>query len=141
MLPVGAEVPDLPLPRVDGDDLRLSDLRGREAVVVLWNPRCGYCERMRPDLLALDAALAGDPADLRLVVVSTGTAEANRAQGFRAPVLLDDAFAVGRALGARGTPSAVRLGADGRVASEVVVGTEAVLALARETRPEPVPAV
>lgn len=70
------------------------------------------------------------PGAPRLLVVSAGTAEANRADGLAAPVLLDDSFAVGRAFGATGTPSAVLVDADGRIASEVAVGGPAVLALA-----------
>ena len=66
-----------------------------------------------------------------LLVVSRGDAEENRAQGISAPILLDDAFAIGQSLGVRGTPSAVRVDAQGRVASDVAVGADAVLALAR----------
>jgi|GraSoiStandDraft_30_1057271.scaffolds.fasta_scaffold2256210_1 hypothetical protein len=40
-------------------------------------------------------------------------------------------FAVGRAFAATGTPIAALVDADGKVASEVVTGAQAVLALAR----------
>ena len=62
------------------------------------------------------ADLAGSPRALevrvktkgpRLVLVSTGTVEANRASGFRSPVLLDQSFAAGRAL--VGAPSVLDL--------------------------------
>jgi hypothetical protein len=65
-----------------------------------------------------------------LVIVSTGTVEANRASGFRSPVLLDPAFTAGRAFGVTGTPSAVLLDDRGRIASEIAVGGPAVLELA-----------
>ncbi|PAP77083.1 TlpA family protein disulfide reductase [Rubrivirga marina] len=129
-LPVGAPAPGVRLPMVDGPDVALADLRGAEAVLVFWNPRCGYCQRMLPDLRALEADLASDPHAPRLLVVTSGTAEDARALDLRSPVLLDSAFAAGRAFGASGTPSAVRIGADGRVASAVAVGAPAVLALA-----------
>jgi thiol-disulfide isomerase/thioredoxin len=134
-VPVGAPAPEVRLPMLDGPLFDLADLRGAEAVLVLWNPGCGYCRRMLPDLLALEAELAADPAAPRLVVVSTGSLEANREQGLRSPVLLDGGFTLGRALGAQGTPSAVRIDAQGRIASEIAMGAETVLALAR---PEPV---
>ena len=43
----------------------------------------------------------------RLVLVSAGTVEADRASVFRSPVLLDQSFAAGRALGVSGTPFAL----------------------------------
>jgi len=45
-------------------------------------------------------------------------------------VVLDQHFAVGRAFGANGTPSAVLVDEEGKVASEVAVGAQAVLELA-----------
>jgi hypothetical protein len=47
------------------------------------------------------------------------------------PLLLDDDQAVGSALGAHGTPMAILVDADARVASELVAGGPAVLDLAR----------
>ena len=49
----------------------------------------------------------------RLMVVSTGSVEANRAMGLRSPVVLDQGFTAGRAFGASGTPSAVLINAEG----------------------------
>jgi hypothetical protein len=70
----------------------------------------------------------------KLLFVSAGTEEANREMGLRSTVVLDQQFAVGRAFGASGTPSAVLVDADGQVASEVAVGAPAVLELAKSGR-------
>jgi hypothetical protein len=70
----------------------------------------------------------------RLLVVSAGSEEANKEMGLTSPVLLDQQFAVGRAFGASGTPSAVLLDAEGKVASGVAVGATAVLELAGADR-------
>lgn len=70
----------------------------------------------------------------RLLVVSTGAVEANRVQGFRAPTILDHGFQTGQLFGADGTPSAVLLDEECRIASDVGVGADAVLALARGAR-------
>ena len=51
-------------------------------------------------------------------------------------VVLDHHFAAGRAFGASGTPSAVLVDAEGRIASEVAVGAPAVLDLAGASRAE-----
>ena len=67
----------------------------------------------------------------KLLVVSTGTVDENRAMGLRAPVVLDQGGGVMGAFGANGTPMAVLVDAQGRIASGVAAGAPAVLALAR----------
>ena len=104
----------------------------RESLVVFWNPDCGFCRSMHEDLLAWEAGVDGSSP--QLVVVSSGNSERTRAEGFGSPVLLDPEFRVGGAFGAAGTPSAVMIDAEGRVASEVMVGAEAILASVRGPR-------
>ena len=98
----------------------LEDFRGEETLVLFWNPGCGFCQQMLPDLMECEAA----PPEVapKLLVVSAGTDAANRAMDLTSTVVLDQSFAVGRAFGASGTPSAVLVDAEGKVASEVAVG-------------------
>jgi hypothetical protein len=72
-----------------------------------------------------------------MLFVSAGTKEANKEMSLSSPVVLDQQFAVGRSFGASGTPSAVLVDEDGKIASEVAVGAPAVLELARAKRTEP----
>jgi thiol-disulfide isomerase/thioredoxin len=130
-LPLGAPAPELELPALDGDHVKLTDLQGRDTLLLFWNPDCGFCRSMHGDVLAWEATANG--VTPRLVVVSSGAEEATRAEGFRSRVLLDAEFAAGAAFGTGGTPTAVLVGADGRVASGVVAGADAVFALAGET--------
>ncbi|MFN0154383.1 MAG: MauE/DoxX family redox-associated membrane protein [Gaiella sp.] len=127
-LPLGAEAPALELPTLDGEAVSLESLRGRDALLLFWNPDCGFCRSMRDDVLAWEGSANG--VTPRLVVVSSGDAERTRAEGFRSLVLLDEDFAAGSAFNANGTPMGVLVDADGRVASPVAAGAEAVLALA-----------
>jgi peroxiredoxin len=125
---VGEEAPEVKLPDLEGKTVQLADFRGQQTLVLFWNPGCGFCQQMLPDLKQWES---GAPKDApRLVVVSAGSEEANREMGLAAPVLLDQNFAVGRAFGASGTPSAVLVDAGGKVASEVAVGAPSVLELA-----------
>ena len=128
-LPLGAPAPALQLPSLDGETVALSEFRGRDTLVVFWNPGCGFCRSMHEDLLAWETGGTGNGKP-QLVVVSFGDAESTRAEGFGSPVLLDEGFTLGNALGASGTPMAVLLDADGRIASEVAAGADAVLELA-----------
>jgi hypothetical protein len=67
----------------------------------------------------------------KVVAISTGVVGDNRKLGLRSQPLLDEGFPAGSSFGANGTPMAVLLDAKGRIASEVVAGADAVLALAR----------
>ena len=104
--------------------------------MLFWNPGCCFCQQMLPDLKAWEKNHPeGAP---RLLVVSAGTEQANRKQGFSTPTLvLDYNFAAGRAFGASGTPRAVLVDAEGKIASEVARGAPAVLELARAGAAEP----
>lgn len=125
---IGQVAPDFALPDLDGATVRLADLRGHDTLLLFWNPNCGFCQRMLPDLRAWEET--APPGSPRLLVVSTGPAEANRSQGLRSTIVLDDGFATGRTFGARGTPSAVLVDGAGVIVSDVAVGVEAVLGLA-----------
>lgn len=118
------------LPDLAGTDVSLADFQGEPTLVLFWNPGCGFCNRMLDDLKAWEAdSPAGAP---QLLVVSTGTTEANRTMGLRSTVVLDQGFVTGRAFGVSGTPSAVLVDAEGRIATEPAVGAPAVLALANK---------
>jgi methylamine dehydrogenase accessory protein MauD len=125
---IGEPAPPIKLPDLEGKTVSLAGFKGKETLVLFWNPGCGFCQGMLDDLKALEAdPPKGAP---RLLVVSQGTVEANRTMGFRSPVVLDQTFDAGRAFGARGTPSAVLVDRKGNVASELAVGAPAVLQLA-----------
>jgi hypothetical protein len=72
----------------------------------------------------------------RLLFVSTGMEEVNWEMDLASRVVLDQPFSVGQAFGASGTPSAVLVDAEGKVASEVAVGAPAILELARPRQTE-----
>jgi len=67
----------------------------------------------------------------RLLVVSAGPPEANRAMQLRSLVLLDNEGIAMRAFGASGTPMAVLVDGQGRIASPIATGAGEVMALAR----------
>ena len=125
---VGEEAPEVKLPDLEGNTVELADFRGEQTLLVFWNPGCGFCQQMLPDLKEWEAqAPEGTP---RLLLISAGSEEANREMELTSPVLLDQNFATGRAFGASGTPSGVLVDADGKVASDVAVGAPAVMELA-----------
>jgi peroxiredoxin/uncharacterized membrane protein YphA (DoxX/SURF4 family) len=132
---VGDAAPELKLPDLEGDTVELSDFKGQKTLALFWNPGCGFCQQMLPDLKEWEEnPPEGAP---NLLVISAGTKEANEAMGLSSPVVLDQQFSVGRAFGVGGTPSAVLIDEEGRIASEVAVGGPAVLELAGAGRTRP----
>jgi thiol-disulfide isomerase/thioredoxin len=126
-LPIGSSVPALTLPDLAGNKVQLGDLLGRQTLLLFWNPGCGYCNRMLPDLKHWEAARDGNAP--RLVLMTAGTAEQNRAMGLSSTVLLDQTHSASQVFGAGGTPSALLLDADGKVASNLAMGADAIFAL------------
>ena len=109
-------------------DLPLAELLGSPLLLLFWSNDCGFCQPMLPDLQRWDTnPPTGAP---RLLVISNGSAEDNRALGLRSTVFLDVTSAASAAFQANGTPIAILIDAEGRVASPLTVGAKAVLALA-----------
>jgi peroxiredoxin len=124
----GQVAPPFALPDLDSRVIDLRSYRGRDTLLVFWHPDCSYCQQMTEELHRWEAEPPrGAP---RLLVVSSGSVEANRAQGFRSTVVLDEGSKLSKVFGVRGTPSAVLIDAEGRVASTIGVGARNVLALA-----------
>jgi peroxiredoxin len=135
-LKIGEPAPDFSLPNLAGKAVKLSDFRGSPTLILFWRPSCGFCARMLPDLKAWEANRSnGAP---KLLVVSTDSVEDNKAMGLRSPVVLEKGgMSVGSKFGAAGTPMAVLVDAQGKIASELAGGAPAVLALAGLNQAQP----
>jgi peroxiredoxin len=123
----GDPAPKLRLSDSKGAVVDLADFEGREVVLLFWNPACRFCEQMLPDLRAWDERPpVGAPM---LAVVSIGSSASSASIGLRSPVLLDPESSAMHAFGANGTPMAIRLAADGTIASSLAVGKQEVFRL------------
>jgi peroxiredoxin len=106
-LKAGSVAPEFRLPRLNGGELSLSELRGRLVLLVFSSPKCGPCNTLAPKLEKFyrkfrsnenspsplthlpPAATArqsgesdgrGEPSTFELVMISQGEAEENRAK-------------------------------------------------------------
>ncbi|HEY4032383.1 MAG TPA: MauE/DoxX family redox-associated membrane protein [Ktedonobacteraceae bacterium] len=132
---VGTLAPAFSLPDLNGESISLSSFLGASVLLLFWNPDCGFCKRMLSDLKAWEAnPPQGAP---RLLVISSGTVEENRVMGLCSPVLSNKDGNVSRLFGANGTPMAVVVDAQGRVASALTEGAPDVLALAGSVKDVP----
>lgn len=141
-LPVGSVAPEFDLPDLAGERRTLAQFRAQPLLLIFFNTDCGYCRDMAPKLAGLkqrsggrgqksDAASNGTPLP---VIISGGDAEKNR-QFFNehkitSPVLLQNDSEVAKVYEANGTPTGYLVDAEGKIASALAVGAEAVLALA-----------
>jgi peroxiredoxin len=133
-LPVGSPAPEFDLPTLSGGRKKLADFRGRRVLLVFFNPQCGFCAQMAPDLAKLPAEHAGGhPLP---IVITVGDLQTNRRlvkeHRIRCPVLLQEQNEVAGAYQANGTPMGYLVDEEGRIASEVAVGSQALLELARK---------
>jgi len=150
-LPLGTEAPAFELPDLAGGRQSVAQFRGQPVLLIFFNPDCGYCRELMPKLAALpadsslltSAATNGDASGCRpLVIISTtGDAEKNR-QFFAqhkvgCPVMLQNDGEVAKAYRVNGTPAGYLVSAEGKIASKLALGAEALLKLASQPTPEP----
>jgi peroxiredoxin len=124
-LTAGTLAPDFELPDLAGVRRTLSEFRGKNLLLIFFNPHCGFCTQMAAD--------GGDDRPVPLVV-TTGDLETNRKvveeYGIRCVVLRQEEMEVASRFGAQGTPMGYRIDREGRIASELAVGAEPLLKLA-----------
>ncbi|MGH9002985.1 MAG: TlpA family protein disulfide reductase, partial [Acidimicrobiia bacterium] len=134
-LPVGAPAPTFALPDPWGATVILEELlaRGRPVLLLFADPGCGPCNELFPDI----ARWQRDWRDaITITVVSAGNAEANRAKATEHGLVhlaVQNRREVASAYATTATPSAVLVAPDGRVASPLVAGGDAIWKLLLRT--------
>ena len=161
-LPVGTLTPEFDLPDLTGERRTLVQFRAQPLLLVFFNPDCGFCRDLAPKLAALEprssrreeahtpglqradqSLFTSAAANARplVLVITTGDAEKNRQffgeHKITSPVLLQKDSAVATAYQANGTPTGYLVNAEGKIASKLAVGAEALLALANAPVPRP----
>jgi peroxiredoxin len=135
-LKAGTLAPDFRLPRIDGGELSLADFRGGRVLLVFSDPDCGPCDELAPRLEEVHQ----QRSDLQVVVISRRDADANRAKavelGLTFPIVLQRQWEVSLTYAMFATPIGYLIDERGILVSDVAVGIEAILSLAREPVPE-----
>jgi methylamine dehydrogenase accessory protein MauD len=122
--PIGSEAPAFDLRDVRGQRVTLESLRarGRPVVLVFVQPSCLPCRQLLPDLAEWQAGLA---QALTITVLSEGSVDANRPLTEEHGIdnfLLQERREVYLAYEVAGTPSAVVVDPDGKIAGPTVGG-------------------
>jgi len=129
-LKAGTPAPDFRLPCLDGHgELTLSELLGKRVLLVFSNPHCGPCDALAPELEKFHQ----EHPELEVVMISKGEPKENRAKvkehGLTFPILLQQQWEISRLYAMFATPIAYFIEEAGIIASDVAVGTEAILEL------------
>jgi peroxiredoxin len=128
-LDLGAAAPDFRLPDPNGRFHRLADFAGRPNLFVFFNPDCGFCQQLAPELGRMPKESP------HVVLLSRGTAQTHvsmaRQHGWSCDVLLEPGWEVATKYGTNATPTAYLIDSKGSIASTLAVGVPAVLELAR----------
>jgi methylamine dehydrogenase accessory protein MauD len=133
-LPVGEPAPDFSLPGLHGETVTLGALRagGKPVVLVFTDPNCIPCRQLMPHIGEWQRSLAGD---LIVAAISRGASEELRAEASEhglQVLLVDEGDQVSEAYRARLTPGAVLIDDEGRIATPVAAGNEAIASLVEQ---------
>ena len=122
---VGGPAPDFALVDLDGEPVRLADLRGQPVIVNFWASWCGPCVEEFPMLREAAAAHAKD----RLVVI--GVVHEDRSEAARDfmarfdatwPAVMDPGGSVASSYGIHGLPETFFIGTDGVIRGRQIGG-------------------
>ncbi|MCA9833610.1 MAG: redoxin domain-containing protein [Thermomicrobiales bacterium] len=125
----GDMAPSVRLPDLYGAIVDLDSYRGWPTMLLFWNPGCSFCAALLADVQAYER-LEQRP---NILVISRGPIGLNSALGFVSPVVIDEGKVLGKTFGATGTPAALVLDVDGRVATPVARGLDQVRMLLGST--------
>jgi len=127
-LPIGTPAPEFELPGMTGEKRSLQSLRkqGRDVVLIFSSPHCKPCQALASSLVRWKREIEGLP---NIVLVSRGAPQDNLAklkEFGTSQVLLQRNFEVAEMYDCISTPTAVLVGADGLIRSELALGGVAI---------------
>ena len=115
---IGTQAPLFALADLDGNPVRLADLRGRPVIVNFWASWCGPCVEEFPLLAAALERNRGEGLAIIGIVYrdrSESAREFMARLGATWPAVMDPAEAVAARYGVAGPPESYFIGRDGRV--------------------------
>jgi peroxiredoxin len=132
-LPLGTAMPPFELADLKGRSVSAEDLLGQRTFLVNWSPHCGYCAQIAPEIAKLQPKLRA--RGVQTVFISTGAPKDIRKQvkefNLDVPVFLQESREA-EIFSGMGTPAAYLIDAEGKTASRLVSGSDAVPVLLRK---------
>lgn len=156
-LKAGTPAPGFRLPRLDGGELSLEELRGKRVLLVFSDPHCGPCNALAPHLekshrenIKRQPSPRPSPTgeseaspSVEVVMISRGEPKENRAKakehGLTFPIVLQQQWEISRRYGIFATPVAYLIDEEGVVMNDVAVGVEPLLSLMKSAAVNDIP--
>ncbi|GLI39801.1 TlpA family protein disulfide reductase [Geobacter hydrogenophilus] len=124
----GNPAPDFTLNTLNGEVVKLSDLKGQVVIVNFWATWCPPCREEIPSMMRLNAAMAGKPFRMLCVSIDDGgkvaVEEFFRKTGFSLPALMDTDKRAGKLYGITGVPETFVIDRHGVILKKVVGAME-----------------
>jgi thiol-disulfide isomerase/thioredoxin len=130
---VGEPAPRFSLPDEKGKMVSLESLLGDPTLLVFWSSKCSFCVALIEDLKRWEAE---PPKGAPKIVFLNSGFDQDKREGFSSQMLIDQDFDIGPLFGTNGTPSAILIDGEGRIASSMATGATNILALAGVRRRE-----
>lgn len=119
----GQSAPKFTLKTLDGKTVKLSDYKGKKAVVIsFWATWCGPCQRELPELQKVWAKNSKKPVQfLGINIDGEGDVKANvKKNGLTFPIMIDANSKVSRDYGVRGIPTLFVIDKNGKIVDQMV---------------------
>ena len=135
-LNAGDELPEFTIQRLDHGVLTRADFVGKRTLLMMFDPTCGPCIDLLPDLQRLADTDAVQP-----IMVTRRDPEQTRAiahaHGLTFPIGVQDNWEISRTIGALAVPAACIIDTDGCLESDIVAGRQAVFNVLTHARTGP----
>jgi thiol-disulfide isomerase/thioredoxin/uncharacterized membrane protein YphA (DoxX/SURF4 family) len=130
-LPIGTLAPDFSLVSIEGKPVTLDDLlaHGKPLMLLFVSPNCPPCKTLMPVIQGWERDYN---KQLKIALLSKGTAHENRDELMKyelAGLYLQGESGVAEEYQAKWSPAAVLIRPDGRIASQITYGDEAIRAI------------
>jgi peroxiredoxin len=133
-LQLGSAAPSFELPDLAGRTRKLSEWRGRRVLLIFFNPKCGFCVQMAPAWVGLPQDRLGAAP----LLITTGDPLENQKffdeYGLPGPVLLQKQMEIASIYRVSGTPVGYLVDEEGKIASEMTAGAQALPGFDRRVR-------
>ena len=120
----GSQAPDFTLTSLDGQEVRLSSLKGKVVLLNFWATWCPPCREEVPSLVKLNSAMENKPFRMLAVSIDEGGKHAVetyfKESGNTLPALLDTDRSVGKIYGITGVPETFIIDMKGVILKKVV---------------------
>lgn len=123
---VGEVAPDFELENLDGEKVKLSDLKGKKVILNFWASWCPPCKKEMPEMQTF---YEKHHKDIEILAVNTSEKSPKNAQqfieenGFTFPILFDkDSEIGGKTYKAIALPTTYFIGTDGVIQQERKIG-------------------